>query len=88
MSFFVQMKIKEPDLNSAVNKIYGPVLQRHKNIKTAYSLFRPFKHIHTDQVFYFYLLKTETKNHLSEGSIGYALKKYNPFLSKVEFIQI
>ena len=82
------MKIKEPDLDSVVNKLYGPLLQRYKNVKTAYSLFTPFKNHQTDQVFYFYILKTDTKNHLSEGTISYALKKYNPFLSKVEFIQI
>ena len=79
------MKIKEPDLDSVVHKLYGPFLQRHKNVKTAYSLFTPFKNSKTDQVFYFYILKTEVKNHLSEGTISYALKKYNPFLSKVEF---
>jgi hypothetical protein len=34
------------------------------------------------------MLKTSSKNHLSEGTISYALKKYNPFLSRVNFYQI
>lgn len=77
------MKIREPDLEKIVGRLYGPRLKKYKNIKTAYSIFTPFKDNQTDQILYFYILKTTSKNHLSEGTINYALKKYNPFLSKV-----
>lgn len=80
------MRVKEPDLDKIVNDLYGPRLKKYKNIKTAYSIFTAFKDSNTDKILYFYLLKTSTKNHLSDGSIEYALKKYNPFLSKVEFL--
>ncbi len=82
------MKINEPDLDSIIATLYGPLLKKYKNIRTAYSIFSVFKNVETGEVVYFYLLKTEAKHHLSEGTISYALKKYNPFLSKVQFLQI
>lgn len=82
------MKIKEPDLDTIISSLYGQRLKKSKNIKTAYSIFTAYKDIENDQIQYFYLLKTESKHHLSEGTINFALKKYNPFLSKVNFLQI
>ena len=82
------MNIKKPDLDSIISNLYGHTLIKYKNIKTAYSIFTPFKNIETNQIIYFYLFKVSARNHLSEGTINYALKKYNPFLSKVEFLLI
>lgn len=37
------MNIKKPDLDSIVANLYGNSLKKYKNIKTAYSIFSPFK---------------------------------------------
>jgi len=41
------MKIKEPDLDTVVSHLYGPIFKKDKNVKTAYSIFTPFKNIET-----------------------------------------
>lgn len=82
------MKLREPDLDTIISSLYGLRLKKSKNIKTAYSIFTAYKDIENDEIQYFYLLKSSAKNHLSEGTINFALKKYNPFLSKVNFLLI
>jgi hypothetical protein len=59
------MKTNEPDLDSIVCNLYGPRLRKYKNIKTAYSIFTAFKDVKTEEIIYFYLLKTEARHHLS-----------------------
>lgn len=42
------MNIKKPDLDSIVANLYGHSLKKCKNIKTAYSIFTPFRNTETD----------------------------------------
>jgi hypothetical protein len=59
----------------------GPEWEKIKNIKTAYSMFTPFKNKETEQVFYFYIFYAPPQFHLSEETVNSALKKYSPYLS-------
>jgi hypothetical protein len=59
----------------------GSDWEKIKNVKTAYSLFTPFKNKKTEQVFYFYIFYASTQFHLSEETVNYALNKYSPYLS-------